>query len=462
MKKVLTLIFINITVVSAVLFASPLSSIMEDAEKNSLVVQNATLTHENSLLTISESALEDSVEITVGSGEMKAVFADGGTLSASPNVKVVLPNDGKTTISANANLQTKADGTSYTVNPGVEVSHSFDFGYSSDTLDAYNESYNQIQTEKTYLTSLNSFRRSTLEQIQQLLEMESRLKNQEKLVADEEKAYNNNLALEVYTATSPSGKKAALDLKKQRATLESYQKQYSSLLEKYKTLTGTEWNGVSDIPSVSIEYTPSENGGSTVILSSLAVSRAEEEVKVLESSFNPNKLMLSAGASETNNKDGFVSTSGNIRADYSVGNFTLGGGLKLEYESSYTTPTLTLSVTWKNNTAAEKNSIELEKKKNALVLAQNSYQEELQNYSDSVTSLEMEIFSYQADLEEAAINTEYLEEVLSYQRELYSLGLTTEDTVKDAEFNLEMDEYTNTVLQLKGLILGLKIEAMNI
>ena len=94
MKKNIILSIIIIMVCST-LYATDYNEIIQKAKSESKSVQNAELSYLNSKLTLEKSELEDELQITV-SGNAQ-VSPD---LTLAPTVKIVLPNDGSTTITA--------------------------------------------------------------------------------------------------------------------------------------------------------------------------------------------------------------------------------------------------------------------------------------------------------------------------------------------------------------------------
>lgn len=468
MKKNCAVALVTVLLSITALSATPLQTIMANAEEYSLDVKKAKLNYESNKLALQSSALEDKVALEVKSGDMSVSTyqvnnpLNAPKISVSPSVTVTLPNDGKTTMVGGMGFSAKTDGSLITYDPYASVSHTFDFGYKDDNFKAYTESYSSINTEKTYLTSLNSFRQSVLTQLQSVLTIEQSITKQEKTITDLEENISNNLELEVYSKTSTSYKKAMLDLSKAKATADSYKKQYANALSRYEAVVGSPWDGVTDLPTVVAEFTPSENGSSTVMLSSIAVSKAEEDLKLLQSSLKPNSLKLTGDASASNTNTTAYSITGGLGATYNIGNVAINSKLSGTYTTSKFYPTFTVGVTWKNNTTSEKDSISLQQKQNALVSAQNDYQQELLTYKDSVNSLYESILSYNASVDEYNINSEYLQTLLEYQTELKDAGLSTEKEVTDIEFDIEMSKIDYQLLQIKGLVLKLKIEAMNI
>ena len=69
---------------------------------------------------------------------------------------------------------------------------------------------------------------------------------------------------------------------------------------------------------------------------------------------------------------------------------------------------------------------------------------------------------YEFSCSQTAANSDYLKANLENVRAYYEAGLATEQELKDAEFNVKLDEYTQTVLVLDGLTLANKIKMLNL
>ena len=94
MKRRLVLAM-TLLVTAMTLCAAPYSDILSGAKANSITLKNAEISYRNALISVDKNSLDDEVQITV-SGSAKV----SPSLSVSPSVKVVLPNDGSTTIEA--------------------------------------------------------------------------------------------------------------------------------------------------------------------------------------------------------------------------------------------------------------------------------------------------------------------------------------------------------------------------
>lgn len=465
MKKFYALISIGLLIASSTLFGAPLAAILEKAEEYSTTVKAANLTYESNKMSIASQNTEDGVSYEVSSGNVTVADTVGSTsllLSASPSVSVTLPNDGKTKLTASLDYSINADGSKSVYSPAVGISHNMDFGYSDENQKAYQTSYNTIQTDTAYLSTMNSFRANIIEQIKTILQLELTIKQSEKNVADMEKNISNKLELGTYSNISPLYKKDLLDLNKAKSSLAGYKEQYSAMLTRYETSVGSAWDGVEDIGVADINFTALDEGNSQVELSSIKVKLAEEELKLLASSQNPNTLALSSSLSLKNGSAINGSVTAGVGATYKVGDFSISSSVNGTYTKNKFYPSLSFALTWKNNNQTDKDDISLKQKENSLLISRNDYLQKLLDYSDSADSLYQEILSYNFEVEEALANSEYLKDVLENQRELYELGLATKTDVENAEFNLELDEINKQVLQLKGLSLQLKIEAINI
>ena len=152
-------------------------------------------------------------------------------------------------------------------------------------------------------------------------------------------------------------------------------------------------------------------------------------------------------------------------ATYSQGNWSVGASLSSSYnfnKNSFDTPSVTVSGSWSNKTTKRSDEIELQKLQNSLVSASNSASEEYTSYLQSYNALQLEVLQYEFNVTQTNANTEYLKANLENVKALYDAGLATKQELEDAEFNVKLDEYTQTVLVLDGLTLSNKIKMLNL
>ena len=464
MKKNIILSIIIIMVCST-LYATDYNEIIQKAKSESKSVQNAELSYLNSKLTLEKSELEDELQITV-SGNAQ-VSPD---LTVAPTVKIVLPNDGSTTITATVPSSLNYDDTKiYSFSPKVTVDHNFDLsGFDEDVLTALSNSRTALNNEYTYQYALLSFENTCISTIKTIVNLEKNIENQSYLIEKSEKSIKEKLALGQITTSSITYKQLINQLELSKNTLKAYEKQYEIAKSQYKEATNLDWDGLSNLPSPDLTLSLLPTGNTKVIVATIDEEIAKENINSKNAALNPQNVKVSGGVESANlknslgEKNSLTATAG---ATYSQGNWSVGASLSSSYDfnkNSFDTPSVKVSGSWSNKTTKRSDEIELQKLQNSLVSASNSASEEYTSYLQSYNALQLEVLQYEFNVTQTNANTEYLKANLENVKALYDAGLATKQELEDAEFNVKLDEYTQTVLVLDGLTLSNKIKMLNL
>lgn len=464
MKKNIILSIIIIMVCST-LYATDYNEIIQKAKSESKSVQNAELSYLNSKLTLEKSELEDELQITV-SGNAQ-VSPD---LTVAPTVKIVLPNDGSTTITATVPSSLNYDDTKiYSFSPKVTVDHNFDLsGFDEDVLTALSNSRTALNNEYTYQYALLSFENTCISTIKTIVNLEKNIENQSYLIEKSEKSIKEKLALGQITTSSITYKQLINQLELSKNTLKAYEKQYEIAKSQYKEATNLDWDGLSNLPSPDLTLSLLPTGNTKVIVATIDEEIAKENINSKNAALNPQNVKVSGGVESANlknslgEKNSLTATAG---ATYSQGNWSVGASLSSSYDfnkNSFDTPSVKVSGSWSNKTTKRSDEIELQKLQNSLVSASNSASEEYTSYLQSYNALQLEVLQYEFNVTQTNANSEYLKANLENVKALYDAGLATKQELEDAEFNVKLDEYTQTVLVLDGLTLSNKIKMLNL
>ena len=451
--------------VCSTLYATDYNEIIQKAKSESKSVQNAELSYLNSKLTLEKSELEDELQITV-SGNAQ-VSPD---LTVAPTVKIVLPNDGSTTITATVPSSLNYDDTKiYSFSPKVTVDHNFDLsGFDEDVLTALSNSRTALNNEYTYQYALLSFENTCISTIKTIVNLEKNIENQSYLIEKSEKSIKEKLALGQITTSSITYKQLINQLELSKNTLKAYEKEYEIAKSQYKEATNLDWDGLSNLPSPDLTLSLLPTGNTKVILATIDEEIAKENINSKNAALNPQNVKVSGGVESANlknslgEKNSLTATAG---ATYSQGNWSVGASLSSSYDfkkNSFDTPSVTVSGSWSNKTTKRSDEIELQKLQNSLVSASNSASEEYTSYLQSYNALQLEVLQYEFNVTQTKANTEYLKANLENVKALYDAGLATKQELEDAEFNVKLDEYTQTVLVLDGLTLSNKIKMLNL
>ena len=464
MKKNIILSIIIIMVCST-LYATDYNEIIQKAKSESKSVQNAELSYLNSKLTLEKSELEDELQITV-SGNAQ-VSPD---LTVAPTVKIVLPNDGSTTITATVPSSLNYDDTKiYSFSPKVTVDHNFDLsGFDEDVLTALSNSRTALNNEYTYQYALLSFENTCISTIKTIVNLEKNIENQSYLIEKSEKSIKEKLALGQITTSSITYKQLINQLELSKNTLKAYEKQYEIAKSQYKEATNLDWDGLSNLPSPDLTLSLLPTGNTKVIVATIAEEIAKENINSKNAALNPQNVKVSGEVESANSKkivEDKNSLTATAKATYSQGNWSVGASLSSSYDfnkNSFDTPSVKVSGSWSNKTTKRSDEIELQKLQNSLVSASNSASEEYTSYLQSYNALQLEVLQYEFNVTQTNANTEYLKANLENVKALYDAGLATKQELEDAEFNVKLDEYTQTVLVLDGLTLSNKIKMLNL
>lgn len=464
MKKNIILSIIIIMVCST-LYATDYNEIIQKAKSESKSVQNAELSYLNSKLTLEKSELEDELQITV-SGNAQ-VSPD---LTVAPTVKIVLPNDGSTTITATVPSSLNYDDTKiYSFSPKVTVDHNFDLsGFDEDVLTALSNSRTALNNEYTYQYALLSFENTCISTIKTIVNLEKNIENQSYLIEKSEKSIKEKLALGQITTSSITYKQLINQLELSKNTLKAYEKQYEIAKSQYKEATNLDWDGLSNLPSPDLTLSLLPTGNTKVIVATIDEEIAKENINSKNAALNPQNVKVSGGVESANSRNSLGeknSLTASAGATYSQGNWSVGASLSSSYDfkkNSFDTPSVTVSGSWSNKTTKRSDEIELQKLQNSLVSASNSASEEYTSYLQSYNALQLEVLQYEFNVTQTNANSEYLKANLENVKALYDAGLATKQELEDAEFNVKLDEYTQTVLVLDGLTLSNKIKMLNL
>lgn len=482
-KNRLPIISLILLSVLSPLGAVTVDEIIEEAKNNSPSYQNYLLTYQNGLLAVQALEEEDKVGITVSAtiDPLTDVYSEGGEepsyigesgnkgITVNPSFSVILPNDGATTITGSTRLTSSYKDGSTSISGSLGVSHTFDFSsYDSDNAENLNYASTKYNTELTYRRSELTFEKSVLNTISQILSMENSIMQSEYNVEKQQKALDKIISLGSYSTTSSTYINTENVLVSYQQSLEALEKQYDNLLASYKTLTGLEWNGVDVDEAPTLTLTTYENGNTSVIIESLNAESAEETYKKTVANANPSSLSTSLSMSASSNK--IYGISGSLT--YSGNNWNVSVKPGVTFNSGNTTPTVTVSGSWRNNSGASAVSSQMDAEGNAVSsissgssndavnsalnnakMAANSYLDALSTYNENAASYSLQILEYNNKKVQKEAELEYQKTLLENEQTLYDLGLSTSDSLKSAQINYSISQNEWKMLVIEGLSL---------
>lgn len=453
-------------------FSQSLEDIVSRALGESTQMQDLEITKNNALLTQSISQAEDDVGITVSSGEISATYDSTANAyifrTNGMGASFLLPDDGNTTIGVTTGVLTyQASGSTYAINPTISASHTLTYGYTTDNRESLANRQTEVLATSSYESSKLTFANTIYKQISSLLENEKSIKQTEKQITDLRLDLEQNLSLKLIREGSLTHETQKQAIASQEATLSGLQASRELLLRQYATLTGSTWEGVDSIPEPVLDFSSNEEGNSNVLMQSLALSMAKEDLALKMAEFENKSLKLGGslnlGASNKISENETITPG--ISATLAGKQFSLTGKVEGTYDitaNDFIPPTVSISGSWSNNPTSTTDSLTVQKLQNEVLLAEIAYANAKNDYQQSVTSLENRIASWNLSYMLLGQTMDYHQQVLEQQQDLAERGLATKSEVDDAAFTVEMDAYDLAVTLLSGLQLENEIRILQI
>ena len=493
-----------IAAVVAMLFAATIpaasySDILNDARMNSTQLENSRINYENTMLGLDGRKEEKkpvwTVNGTVNPYVESVARKDMGpdaSASVKPglpvphsyetiaglkvpvlNATVTLPDDGNTSISIDAPFSVGYSDAYFSIDPAVNVSHTFDFTNHVDSaLEDLQDARKHLGAEMSLQKSDIAFENTLIGYFRQFITLEKNIRLSEKTLKDRNTSIDNMLKLKTAGPESLSYRKAVLDRDKAQRDLDNLYSQKELLMRQYKAVTGLDWDGISDIPEADLSLVIHENGNSTVLTSSLDSQIAYENLSNAENMEDPHNLKLGGGISM--NLNTLDSTSDSYRASlnttYRIGNgmsFSANLAVPFEHDFKPQVPTFSISGSWTSSPGSMKGTTrasdeDLKKLENNAVVAENNYRDALMDYENEGLSLQNEISNYLFNLQKTHDDTEYYRNVLELEEISFEKGLNSQKDVDKARFDYEMRQYDEALVKLEGLTLQNKIRTYSI
>ena len=456
------------------LMALPLQDLIAQALSKSTSMQDLEYSKQKTLLTIGLNQVEDELGIAIAATNIEAEYdattnayklSAGSAQAGGLQATFTLPNDEKTTIivstgSMSTNLTT---GTSY-INPALGVSHTLTYGYTADNQKSLLNRQTEVLALSTYESSKLNFTTSIYTQIDSLLENEKSIKQTEKELADLKTSLEQNLSLKLIRKESLVYQAQEQAIKMKEATLTNLQATRELLLRQFTILTGFAWEGVEDISEPDLTFTSNPNGNSAVLLKSLALDLAKEDLALKKAEFTNKSLVLNGGVSSSVSSSATDALSVSASATLQAKNFSAKAGLSgtYTYSTNGFSPSLSVSGSWNNNPTLASDALTLQKLENEVLIANLAYQTALNEYLQNAAALESNIAAWNMTHALQRQSMEYNLALLKQQQTLFEKGLATKADVDDAAFTVEMDAYTLASTLLDGLKLENQIRTLQI
>jgi len=460
------------------LTALPLQDLITQALAKSTNMQDLEYSKQQTLLTVGLNQVEDELGIAITSGEVTATYNDtaGAYDFSTTGAKATfsLPNDGKTAITVSTGAMGIDAPYSYSsISPSVSASHTLTCGYTADNQKTLLNRQTEVLALSTYESSKLNFTTSLYSQIDSLLENEKSIKQTEKDLADLKTSLQQNLTLQLIRSGSLAYQAQEQAIKMKEATLANLQATRELLLRQFSLLAGFAWEGVQDIPEPDLTFSSNPMGNSSVLLKSLALDLAKEELALKKAELTNKSLILNGGV-------GVAQTSGSVpigaglartnslsvqaSAAIDAKQFSLSGGVSGAYNfgTGSFSPSLTVSGSWNNNKTLASDALTLQKLENEVLIADLAYQTALNEYVQNAATLESNIAGWRMTHALHRQSMDYNLALLKQQQTLFEKGLATKADVDGAAFTVEIDTYTLSTILLDGLKLENQIRALQI
>lgn len=451
------------------LMALPLQDLIAQALSKSTSMQDLEYSKQKTLLTIGLNQVEDELGIAVSSGEVTATYNDaaGAYQFSTTGAKATfsLPNDGKTAISVSTGaMGIDTPYSYYAISPSVSASHTITYGYTADNQKSLLNRQTEVLALSTYESSKLSFTTNLYSQIASVLENEKSIKQTEKELADLKTSLEQNLSLKLIRKESLVYQAQEQAIKMKEATLTNLQATRELLLRQFTILTGFAWEGVEDISEPDLTFISNPNGNSAVLLKSLALDLAKEDLALKKAEFTNKSLVLNGGVSSSVSSSATDALSVSASATLQAKNFSAKAGLSGSYTYSTNgfSPSLSVSGSWNNNPTLASDALTLQKLENEVLIANLAYQTALNEYLQNAAALESNIAAWNMTHALQRQSMEYNLALLKQQQTLFEKGLATKADVDDAAFTVEMDAYTLASTLLDGLKLENQIRTLQI
>ncbi|MGI6432710.1 MAG: hypothetical protein ACOXZ4_02440 [Sphaerochaetaceae bacterium] len=463
------------------LSAASLDSIMVQAKNNSSSMQLIELSKKNSDLAIQRSELETTLGVSVD-GRMSYSEMNWGpqgspnilySLIASPSVSLALPNDGNTKITLSVPQLTMAvsDSSYFRANPKVALAHTFAFGDSGQDLDDLKLSRQKLEIEQSYHQRVLDFENSVYAKIIEIVNLEKSLLTNEKDLLTQQTKVDNAATLRTTESGSLADQTMQLELRRFTQAKEITLLKLQMAKQQYTQLTGLQWDSVESIKEANLEFTPLIGGDTTVVLASLDVAIATEELAlkkraVVSGSGGSTVPSLTVGGEggfsyDQKSSSTSYSTTGSIR--YAAKNFSADAQVDLSISAGgKVTPTLTIGGSWNNNRSLASDQLATSGLENSVTIANINYQEALLNYQIKSQQLQADLLKFSADKQQFASLDDYRTSSLQKTLEAFEKGLVTQTDVDKARYEVELSRYENIALAINALLLENRAKALQL
>ncbi len=472
MALVATLVLLVLIPLS--LTSASLDEIIRTAYASSEEMKRYELDRKNTELTVSIGEAKEELGISVTSGDVSAEFqpGSGNYVFGTTGTKATftLPNDGKTAITVGTgSVSYTPNGTAYSLRPSVSATHSILYGEDDDNRSTLLNKQSALLGTYSYQSNLIQFENSILNQIKAILTNEKSINDTKKSIVIQEKGMSDALALRTLSKDSVAYKEQENTMTRLQSTLASLQGNQELLESQYTQLTSLPWDGIPVMREPDLSFEKNPNGNTSVALKALAFDLAQEDLKLARAALTNKTLQVTGGttyySADMAAPVGIVNrVSGAIGASFNAKNYNVGASFNgsYDFDSQDFTPTLTVSGSWNNNPTRLTENLNIQKLENSEMLASIAYNDALQEYLYTASSIQGQVASWQLEYALLESTISYNKKALEQQEALFAKGLTTKSSVDNARFAVAQDDYERALSLIKALVLENSIRNLQI
>ncbi len=454
--------------VPSVLHALPYADIIEAAE-NGPDADGAELAYEAGLISVAQSALDDTVDYSISFAADPLSEMDDGILHISElSFSAILPDD-DTTITASIPSGLRYDGRGAVLSPSASISHTFDWGHDDDRLRDLQTEALRLSVERQYGTDILSIRSSVISLISELISNERSLLSSQEDLRDIDREINDSLKLGIITEGSIVYEELMLEKKRAEDSIGIGEREKEELILRFRTLTGLDWDGADDIPEPVFPDVLSAEVSSAISEAELELMIAEEDVLLEESDQNPRRLTIGSSAggnaevaeglySITGTREDPIYLEGTIGWEGDDWSVSASGGGRWDYRFDFT-PSLSLSASWHSGTS-ESDELRLRSLRNTARIRSDDYYDARRSFDEDKEDIWGRMLSWQREMAELEAETDYRNALYEMILVKYERGLATGEDVHDAELDIRLLDFDRDILLLEGLLLQNEAETL--
>ena len=446
---------------------APFTSIMEKALTESPEAGNVELSYESGLISIALSELDDSFDYSL-SASLSPLYGDMEIMKADDLSFAVTSPDGDTVVRTSMPFGVRYDASGAVLSPSVSVTHAFDWGYDEEKLEDLQTEALRLSVERSHDADIIALKRSVISIISELLQAERSRLEAEKTLRDAEKELSDSLSLGIVTENSIPYMELSLARQRAEDTISILKTERSELESRFTSLTGLEWDGVSEIPEPVFPDVLSAGMTSALREADIQAVIAAEEVLLEESRQNPKRLITGAGISgvteiadglKGENTDSVVlGVSGTIGWESDDWSVSASGGGSWNRRMEFT-PSVTITGSWQSGTA-ESDRITLRSLQNEALVRESEARDARRDFEEERNALWSRILSWKSDWAEMDVETSYRQAIADMARLKHEKGISSYDEVENTALSLSLLLLDRDILLLEGLQLEAEAEAL--